>query len=199
MIGSGMQRRNLPLRLGPSKAKYSRHRGIDGCNPGPGGSGAASFSKSAATSAHQLVAAVAKPAGTVSQICHAFAETGGHEKTRRPAELRTGGHWRNRRDTGGYDVRRVRDRAPEGTRRLDSQCVRHWQPSANVSGFYLRLFTLRGRRWTGATSKTRSSKSSGGGCPRASFNMFISLAPSLRRASGADPLAYSNAGGKPWH
>src|SRR6266567_6789100 len=53
--------------------------------------------------------------GVVSQTCHAFAESGGHERTRQRAKLGTRGHCRNRRDTGGHDVRRVRDREAPGS------------------------------------------------------------------------------------
>jgi hypothetical protein len=42
-------------------------------------------------------------------------DTEGHRRTRRLLKLSTGGHWRNRRDTGGYDVRRVRDREAPGS------------------------------------------------------------------------------------
>jgi len=53
--------------------------------------------------------------GFVSQICHAFADTGRHERTPRRVKLSTGGHGMNRRDTGGHEVRRVRDREAPGS------------------------------------------------------------------------------------
>jgi hypothetical protein len=52
---------------------------------------------------------------TVSQMCHAFGEPGGHGRTRRRSKLSTGGHWRNLRDTGGHDMRPVRDREAPGS------------------------------------------------------------------------------------
>jgi hypothetical protein len=42
-------------------------------------------------------------------------DTGGHTTTRRRAKFSTGGHSRTRRDTGGYEVRRVRDRDAPGS------------------------------------------------------------------------------------
>jgi hypothetical protein len=43
------------------------------------------------------------------------ADTGGHERTWRGRRLSTGGHRRSRWDTGGHDIRPVRDReAPNG-------------------------------------------------------------------------------------
>ena len=42
-------------------------------------------------------------------------DTEGHRRTQRPSKLSTGGHWRNRRDTGGHEIRRVRDREAPGS------------------------------------------------------------------------------------
>src|SRR5215472_9373504 len=42
-------------------------------------------------------------------------DTGGHQRTGRRAESSTGGHWRKRRDTGGHEIRRVRDREAPGS------------------------------------------------------------------------------------
>src|SRR5947209_6018099 len=67
------------------------------------------------------------------------------------AKLSTGGYWRTRRDTGGHDLRMVRDRASEGGRGPDSQADSHsvgyWQQSANVSGLLAAGFHLE---WTSA-------------------------------------------------
>src|SRR5207248_3616006 len=41
--------------------------------------------------------------------------TGGHHRTRRRTKSGTGGHWRTRQDTGGHDLRRVRDREAPGS------------------------------------------------------------------------------------
>src|SRR5262245_33712692 len=42
-------------------------------------------------------------------------ETGGHQRTRSRRDLSTGGHWRKPEDTGGYEIRPVRDREAPGS------------------------------------------------------------------------------------
>jgi len=54
----------------------------------------------------------------MSRPCHASRnqeDTEGHGRTRRPPKLSTGGHARNRQDTGGHDIRPVRDREAPGS------------------------------------------------------------------------------------
>src|SRR6266851_5995624 len=55
--------------------------------------------------------------GGHSRVTHSRnpADTGGHERTWRGRRLSTGGHWRSRWDTGGHDVRPVRDREAPGS------------------------------------------------------------------------------------
>ena len=61
---------------------------------------------------------LARSDAAVSQICHAFAEPGGHRRTRE--DTKAGGiEYRRtlatRRYTGGHEVRRVRDREAPGS------------------------------------------------------------------------------------
>src|SRR6266496_1523720 len=60
---------------------------------------------------------VAELRGGHSRVTHSRnpADTGGHERTWRGRRLSTGGHWRSRWDTGGHDVRPVRDREAPGS------------------------------------------------------------------------------------
>src|SRR5438874_13615082 len=64
----------------------------------------------------------ATPHGSMAQPCHRCVThsrnqkvTGGHHRTRRRTKSGTGGHWRTRQDTGGHDLRRVRDREAPGS------------------------------------------------------------------------------------
>jgi hypothetical protein len=105
----------------------------------------------------------------VSQECplsRSQEDTGGHQGTRRPANLSTRGHSGNRQDTGGYDIRRVRDRAPRADRGSDSQADCHsvglWQPSVNVSGSSLSTFHLAPTSLDGGGRQKRGLQNRGG-------------------------------------